>query len=140
MTSFYLASSFALKREVQAVANVLLSQGHSITTCWWERDFKEIQTSDEEWYRLKEVVEVSQRNFDGIREADVFLLVAPFSPSPSRKFNGANIELDYAYALGKPIFSIGNLERSAMYVPVHKCETIEEVLKKKKSLLEEPNK
>ena len=124
---FYLASSFNLKNYVQEVADFLKSKGHTITVEWWKFDYKSFQMTDEEWYQNEKVVAISKRNFSGIVNADVFVLVA--SEVSSKKFNGANIELGYALALGKPCYSIGKIERSAMYVPITKCNYIEDVLK-----------
>jgi len=123
---FYLASDFELKQRVVLVAEYLKSANHSITREWWHYDFKQLELPDKIWYKEHNVVDVSKRNFQAIRECDVFLIVAHHKKA--RKFNGANIELGYALALGKPCFSLGRLQRSAMYVPVVKCSNINEVL------------
>jgi len=123
---FYLASSFALKDTVQDVAEILENLGHSVTVKWWLKDYKKILLSDDDWYDHPDVGRISQRNFEGIRSADVFLFIA--DKSAPRKFNGANIEFGYAYALRKPCFAIGLLERSAMYVPMKRCSSLSEVL------------
>jgi len=125
---FYLASSFDLVGFVQEIANNLTELGHTITVEWWHKDFKKLQLSKKAWYEDKRVENVSKRNFRGIENAEVFLLVT--HPNDSRKFNGANIELGYALALGKDCYSIGKLERSAMYVPVKKCSSLSEFLEK----------
>jgi nucleoside 2-deoxyribosyltransferase len=123
---FYLASSFDLVERVKKVAEILRKHGHEITCEWWVRDYKDmIWMSDDEWYEHFKVQEISKRNFDAVSKADVLLLVAGDTP---RKFNGANIELGYALALGKPCYSIGKLERSAMYVSVRRREFLDEVL------------
>jgi nucleoside 2-deoxyribosyltransferase len=120
---FYLASSFKNIIVVQLVANYLRELGHEITTEWWHTDFKQsIQKPDAEWYIDERVQAIAKRNFDGIKKADAIILIANLEPC---KFNGANIELGYALALGKICYSIGKLERSAMYVPVKQFETIE---------------
>lgn len=128
----YLASSFANKELVQELANELEQEGHKITTEWWHTDFKKtIFKPDAEWYADEKILAISQRNFNGIREADALILVANQTPV---KYNGANIELGFALALNKQCFSIGYLERSAMYVPVIQCKTKTELLSRLKKL------
>jgi len=123
----YIASSFELLPYVKEIAETLENLGHTITRKWWTFDYKTINIPDKEWYKLQEVKKCSLLNFKAIQETDCLLLVAhPFVP---KKFNGANIELGYALALGKPCFSIGKLQRSAMYVPVTKCKDLKEFLK-----------
>jgi nucleoside 2-deoxyribosyltransferase len=124
----YLASSFDLTKKVEALAGVLRKNGHVVTVEWWNKDFKKLPLTDVDWYEDARVTAISERNFRGIREADIFVLIAP--TLTSKKFNGANVELGYALALGKPCYSVGRLQRSAMYVPVIKCESMEEVLER----------
>lgn len=125
----YIASSFDLVSLVKETAEVLRNYGHEITQEWWNFDYKQILKSDDKlWYQLLEVQEVSRKNFEGIKQADCLLFVA--DPELPRKFNGANIELGYALALGKPCFSIGKLQRSAMYVSVMKCKDLKEFLER----------
>ena len=125
---FYLASSFKNKVKVEQVAYYLTKRGHTITTQWWHTDFKKtVSGNDAEWYADERVQAISKRNFKGIEDAEVLILVARKEPV---KYNGANIELGYALALGKPCYSLGYLERSAMYCPVIKCKAIDELLVK----------
>ncbi len=124
----YLASSFELIRKVEAIAKTLRDKGHTVTVEWWHKDYKKLPLSDSNWYEDARVKAISERNFRGIREADIFVLVAP--TLRGKKFNGANIELGYALALEKPCYSVGRLQRSAMYVPVTKCDSIQEVLER----------
>lgn len=123
---FYLASSFDLKQQVVSVATSLKARGHSITVEWWHYDYKQRDIPDASWFVESEVVDVSNRNFQGIEDCDRFVLIAD-SETP-RKFNGANIELGYALALQKPCYSLGKLERSAMYVPVIRCDSLDDIL------------
>jgi nucleoside 2-deoxyribosyltransferase len=128
---FYLASSFNLIEKVKITAEFLKERGHIITIEWWKYDYKKLDLSDKEWYKDNRVTNISSRNFGGIREAEVFILVA--DSEKSKKFTGANIELGYAIALGKACYSIGLLERSAMYVPVEQYNSIEQVLSRVES-------
>jgi len=124
----YLASSFDLIKRIEALAKVVREKGHTVTVEWWHKDYKKLPLADVDWYEDSRVTTISERNFRGIREADIFVLIAP--TLTSKKFNGANIELGYALALEKPCYSVGRLQRSAMYVPVIKCDSIEEVLER----------
>ena len=127
---FYLASSFDLVKYVKKLAETLKDTGQEITVEWWRKDYKTLPVPDDDWYENTEVRNISSRNFKGIRDADIFVLVA--HPETPKKFNGANIELGYALALGKECFSIGKLQRSAMYVPVKKCKNVKDFLTKKR--------
>jgi nucleoside 2-deoxyribosyltransferase len=127
MTNIYLASSFANVNLVEFAAKYLTERGHHITTEWWHTDFKQaIQKPDVEWYKDEKVQFISKRNFKGITDADVLVLIG--HPREPRKYNGANIELGFALALGKQCYSIGCLERSAMYCSVKQLEGIEELV------------
>jgi nucleoside 2-deoxyribosyltransferase len=125
----YLASSFELKDKVQRISDLLEEQGIGITRKWWVRDYKAVfgQIADDEWYCNDEVRSVSRKNFEAIDQAHALILVC--DDKTSRKFVGANIEVGYALAKGKRVFSIGVLERSAMYVPVERHATIDTVIK-----------
>jgi len=123
----YIASSFQLTEKVIEVSQILWKHGIEVTQAWWKRDYKKMPLSGEAWYNHSDVIAISKKNFDAIDEADAVLLVCPdFTPI---RFNGANIEVGYAIAKGKPVYSIGKLQRSAMYVPVKRLNTIDEFLK-----------
>jgi len=122
----YLASSFELKDRVEELCVILEQNGHEITMKWWHYDYKQIDVPDETWYCLEKVKQISQRNFEGIKNADALVLVSARTP---RTFNGANIELGYAIALGKKCYSLGKLQRSAMYVPIFQCMDTEDLLR-----------
>ena len=127
---FYLASSFDLVKYVKKLAEILKEARQEITVEWWRKDYKTISVPDDKWYENTEVQNISSRNFQGVRDADIFVLVA--HPEAPKKFNRANIELRYALELGKECFSIGKLQRSAMYVPVKKCENVSDFLTEKR--------
>lgn len=126
----YLASKFALKEKVEMLASVLKAEGHEITVEWWLKDWKQSGASDEEWYEEPSTKSISERNFNGIRKADACILVCP-DDGPT-KFNGANVEIGFALALGKRCYSVGSLDRSAMYLNVIRCRDIDELMKKMK--------
>ena len=111
----YLASSFSLVERVKWVCEYLEMYGHEVTVKWWEKDFKTAfgNVTDDFWYGIPGIKEIHDRNFKGIDDADVLILIAP--KTEPRKFNGANIEVGYALARGKRVMAFGNIERSAMY-------------------------
>lgn len=130
----YLASKFEMASYVDGVANELEKVGHEITVKWWDYDMKRLDygvendlsvLSNEEWFTHPRVKFVFERDIQGIKISDALILICPLLPC---KFNGANIELGYAMALGKPCFSIGSLDRSAMYFPLVQCENIHHLL------------
>jgi nucleoside 2-deoxyribosyltransferase len=122
----YLASSFALKRQVQEIATILESKGIVITRKWWIRNYKKDKSPDVVWYGKDEIQWLARENFGAIDRADVVILVCP--SKSARKFTGANIEVGYAIAKGKRVLSLGALERSAMYVPLDKHTDLDSLL------------
>src|SRR5712692_5814711 len=122
----YVASSFELKEAAQRVAKALESQGHVITREWWKRDYKLIQVPDEEWYKRSDILDVAKANYAAIDDADALVLVCP-NDTP-HKFTGANVEVGYALARNKRVMAVGKLQRSAMYVPVERYHSLENLL------------
>ena len=119
----YLASSFKLMDWVKAVRWEMEKVGIEITVVWWETNFKSAlgEMTDDEWYSRPEIERIRKRNFQGIDDADALVLVCdPIAPC---KFNGANVEVGYALGKGKPVYSIGALERSGMYQEVIRCSS-----------------
>lgn len=121
----YLASKFELSDVLNVLTEELKQAGHEITVIWWTSGAKLMEMSDEEWYKHPRVKYVFERDLEGVKNANAVILVCPSTPS---KFNGANIEIGYAMALGKPCLSIGSLDRSAMYLPLIKCSGILDLL------------
>lgn len=119
----YIGSSFSLKDRVQKVHDDLIENGHDVPDVWWDESREQANLKDidvaieEDWYRKDIVKKRAKRHFDRIEECDVFVIVAP-EGGETKKFNGANIELGYAIATGSECYSVGRLERSAMYEPV----------------------
>jgi nucleoside 2-deoxyribosyltransferase len=126
----YLASSFALKGRVQAITDELASKGVETTVSWWRRDAKErlAGLGDDDWYADGTVQEIFRTDLAGVDAADALVLVCP-EDAPCR-FNGANVELGYALAKGKPLFAIGKLERSALYASVTRCADVRDLVRK----------
>jgi len=108
------------------IKDALLLSSFEIPVIWWKHDFKKMDLSDNEWYINPEVIKVKERNFNGIDESDAVVLVCP--EDNSKKYNGANIEVGYALGKEKPVYSIGCLERSAMYCDVIKCIGIKHLI------------
>jgi nucleoside 2-deoxyribosyltransferase len=126
----YLASKFNLAKRVKRIATMLQSEKIGITVKWWEKDFKKIDLPDDEWYKLEIIKQIKERNFNGIDKSDAVILICPINKTT--KFNGANIEVGYALGKGKPVYSVGKIERSGMYYDVIKCESAYELISKLK--------
>lgn len=118
----YLASSFSLSDRVQRVYEALELAGHEVPDVWWNEDLKEIDLPDDEWYEHPDVEAIAERHWNSIEQADTYILVCP--PNEPKKYNGANVELGYAHAHGLDCYALGALERSAMYVPVTRVESL----------------
>ncbi len=119
----YVASSFDLRSKVQEISDLLEREDIEITRKWWFKDFKTAfgEIGDDEWFEKPEIHELAGKNFAAIDAADAVVLVC--ADNESRKFVGANVEVGYAIAKGKPVYSVGKLERSAMYAPVKRRTT-----------------
>jgi len=137
---FYLASSFALVDRVQAACDALEAAGHTITVKWWNRKYYlpgegNVRTTDlknrfnhlddEAFYSRPETKKSYLADYQGVKDADVFIIIAG---DKRRAFNGANIELGIALGDNKPCFSLGVLDTSVLYYDVIKRATIEEII------------
>jgi len=128
----YLASNFDLSETVEFISKNLESEGHTITVKWWSKDGfdmrdKKMNQNSNAFYEDKICRMIFERDFEGILEADAFVFVADFIP---RKYNGANVEYGIAIGANKPCFSIGKLENSALYYPIIKCESLNDLITK----------
>ena len=121
----YIASSFSLKETVQRVAQDLKSMGFEITYEWWYKNYKDLDMPDDEWYANPVIKIISKVMFEAIDDADLFLLVFPLSVPMRMK--GADVEFGYAYAKGKPCYSVGVPMCSAMYQPLIKLNSLIEL-------------
>jgi len=134
----YLASKFSLAARVDALHKVLEAAGHTVPDQWWRLDTKQTLSDgtnvekmpDREWYKLPEVRVIADRHWQSIKRCDALVLVGPLRGGTPVTFTGAHIELGYAFALGKPCFTVGPLTRSAMYLPAVQCETGDELLRR----------
>lgn len=125
---FYLASSFSLARNLDVLSTALELRGHTVAVKWWERlhlkrKFQDLEP--DEFYAEPECEYAFMRDMMGIHEADAVILVADDEPRP---YCGANVEVGIAIGVGRPVFSIGRLQNSAMYWPVKRCRDLAEVL------------
>jgi hypothetical protein len=132
----YIASSFSLKDRIWECHDALQDAGIGVPDVWWDEsreqaDLKVLDVPDPEWYAQEVVLQRAKRHYDAIEGCDLYVIVAP--GDRTKKFNGANIELGYAYAQGCVCVCYGQLERSAMYVgpggqPVRQCPNIESLV------------
>lgn len=126
----YLASSFRFVEDVKKLQEWLITEGsqkdqHEITCEWWHTDYKQhLKTKTiNEWFSEPVIKVIYQRSLQAIRECDLLILV---SPEPT-KFNGANVEVGMALALGKPVIAYGQVEKSGMYEPLVRCSNLEQL-------------
>jgi nucleoside 2-deoxyribosyltransferase len=124
--TIYLASSFSLTDRVQRVYEALEAEEYKVPDVWWNEDLKQIDLPDDKWYQHPDVEAIAERHWNSIDNSDTFVLVCP--EHESKKYNGANAEFGYAHARGLDCYSIGELERSAMYEPITRVDSIEELL------------
>lgn len=138
----YIASSFSQISEVEKLAVILESKGHTITEKWWNRpyqteDMGKIHTSDlkeiydnlswNEFYNKPETIESFKVDLEGVEKADALIYRAP--DGDPKKYNGASIEAGIAIGLNKPIILLGNLETSVMFSYFLKAQDTEDLLK-----------
>jgi len=127
---FYVASSIANKAEVQDVFSALKTKGHEVTTDWTLTD--EIP-EDVRGLKRDYTRSIAKRDFEGIRECDVFVLLS--KPSEGRSMY---VELGLAIAMyearGKPlVFVVGpDNNESVFYLhpAVQRVGTLEEILER----------
>ena len=124
----YIASSFSLIGKVEKLTAILEAEGHEITVKWWTRlhlkqKFQVLEP--EEFYAEPECEYAFMRDMKGIHEADALIMVASDEP---RSYNGANVEIGMAIGIGRPVFSLGRLTNSAMYWPIKRCTSTDELL------------
>lgn len=127
---FYVASSINNKNEVQDVFDALKTKGHEVTTDWTLTDDipQGLRGSKRDYVRS-----IAKRDFEGIRECDVFILIS--KPSEGRSMY---VELGLAIAMheatGKPsVFVVGpdNNESVFYFHPGVQCVgSLDEVLER----------
>ena len=127
----YLASKFALKNRVDKISKCLELDGHIITCKWWYDDIKSMQLKnnddkDSAWYKHPEVTKICLRDYNGVDDCDVLILISDEEKALS--FNGANVELGYAFARGKDIYILGKVDRNALYSIATFCRDYKELL------------
>jgi hypothetical protein len=129
---FYVASSIKNKNKVQDVLDDLKTKGHEVTTDWTLTD--DIP-EDARRHKRDYVRSISKRDFEGIRECDIFVLLS--KPSEGRSMY---VELGIAIAMhettAKPaVFVVGpdNNESVFYFHPAVQCVgRLEKVLEKAK--------
>lgn len=125
---FYIASNINNKDKVQEVFDTLQAKGHEVTTDWTLTD--DIP-EDARGYKRDYIRSIAKRDFEGIRECDVFVLLS--KPSEGRSMY---VELGLAIAIqeatGNPlVFVVGpdNNESVFYFYPSVQCvSSLDEVL------------
>ena len=125
--NIYLASKSSQTKCVIELAELLKKSGHILTIEWWKLPLcKSVSVAnDHEWFSHQYMRSVCERDFKAIERADILIIVAD---DEETVFNGANVELGYALALGKTCMSIGKLTRCAMYARVIMFSSIQDLM------------
>jgi nucleoside 2-deoxyribosyltransferase len=126
--NLYLASSFSLKDTIDWLWK-RLETDHNIPDHWWNIDSKNELQADIFWYGKPETKAIEKRHFQQIKNSDALILVGDIFGNTTPSFNGANVEVGYALALGIPVYSVGTISRSAMYSSVIRCSTTSDLEK-----------
>jgi nucleoside 2-deoxyribosyltransferase len=129
--NIYLASSFKYKNICEMIREELeehpIELGmFKVPDIWWNIDSKKSNLSVNVWYNQPITKAISARHFQSIKNCDALVLCCPISEEGI--FNGANVEVGYALALGIPVYSFGKIAMSAMYSDVIKCYTMESLM------------
>lgn len=126
----YIASNFSNIDQVQRLAFMLEAWGYEITEKWWNRvynvDGVEVLTSDlkvryeelskVDFYTREETFKSFLLDFKGIVSCDYFVYLAS---DEECKYNGASVEYGIALGLDKPVYLLGELEKSVMFTPLY---------------------
>lgn len=124
----YLASSFSLRAKVESVCKILEAHGYEVLVKWWTRyklkeKFKVLSADD--FYSEPECEYAFNRDLQGIKDCDALVFVAS---EIMRPYCGASVEIGMAFALDKPVYSIGIFQNSAMYFNICRCTCLNELL------------
>lgn len=130
MLRFYVASSIKNKEKVQEVFDFLSNRGHQVTTDWTLTDDipEEERDTQRDYIRT-----LAKRDFEGIRESDVFVMLS--EPSEGRSMY---VELGVALAshdaIGRPaLFVLGSRNNQSVFYflsPVQRVTTMDELITK----------
>ena len=124
----YLASSFGLIEKIEEVCKALEAEGHEILVRWWNRAHlkkKFAVLEADVFYQEAECKYAFERDLQGVKDCDALVFVASDVIKP---YCGASVEMGMAFALGKPVYSIGVFKNSAMYYGIIRCQDLEEVI------------
>ena len=132
----YIASRFKLSKRVETIATILENQGHEVPVKWWNRVYmiegegpvntqilkerNELLPPDR-FYSLPECKYSYESDFQGVKEAEIFLFIADKEP---RNYSGANVELGIALSDHKPCYCLGRLPNSVLYYEVKRCRDV----------------
>ena len=94
----YIAAPYKDKTKMSKIAEKVTAAGHTITHAWWD-----VEVSDEKNPTAKELRRQAEADVEGVRRADVVLLIN------SAKSEGKSLEQGIAIADRKPIIAVGKL-------------------------------
>ncbi len=124
----YLASSFSLLAEIEIVCKALEDVGHEVLVKWWTRHKLKQKFSilkPDDFYAEPECKYAFNRDLQGVRDCDALVFVAS---DKMMAYSGASVEIGMAFALNKPVYSVGIFKNSAMYHGIKRCKNTEDIL------------
>jgi hypothetical protein len=131
---FYVASSVKNKEHVQSVFDRLIAAGHEVTANWTLTE----DIPEDERDKSKEYVRsIAKRDFEGIRECDVFVLISD-PPEGRSMYVELGVALSFREMTGRPIVYVvgpANNESVFYYHPfVKRIENWDKIIKESKTL------
>lgn len=123
MATFYLASSYSRREELQEYTGVLIRKGHKVTSRWLTEEH-EIR----EAYQYSDNQKFAQEDLDDVSKAGILMLFT--NPLSYIGRGGHHVETGIAIALKKHIIIIGPRVNVFHFLPgIEHHETFEEFLK-----------
>ncbi len=131
---FYVASSVKNKEHVQSVFDRLIAAGHKVTANWTLTDDIPEHKRDK---RKEYVRSIAKRDFEGIRECDVFVLISD-PPEGRSMYVELGVALSFGEMTGRPIVYVvgpANNESVFYYHPlVKRIENWDKIIKESQTL------
>jgi len=128
MKNVYIASSSKFIEECEKVSILIEEMDFVVTRKWWKHYIKDSPNypktmPDNDFYNDPSVKFISALDFHAVEQADLVIVIT----FDEYKLTGAEIELGYALALGKPVIILGKHKRSAMISSCIRVETLTEL-------------
>jgi len=131
---FYVASSVKNKEHVQSVFDRLIAAGHKVTANWTLTDDIPEHKRDK---RKEYVRSIAKRDFEGIRECDVFVLISD-PPEGRSMYVELGVALSFGEMTGRPIvYVVGPANNESVFYYhslVKRIENWDKIIKESQTL------